>query len=298
MRVSVLVAALTGVVLATVSARPLGDQLEAGGNAELWTLDDLDWNADTGEWTVLVTGATGRTGALVYEALAKTEGVTVRALVRNVTKAQAKLSCGACGPDEGVYQASVSHLDELDEAFAGADAVVILTASYPIKTDDGFVYPEGGYPKDVDWLGTVNQLKKAQVYGIKSVTLVSSMGTTTPDSFLDKLGDGHALFYKLNAEASTMSAGMHYTVIKPCGLTDEASKFASQVGSCDVLKQGKPMHIISRAAVAQAAVHAAKREALNAPSVRFDVCSDSTQPGKTDNWDSLFEQAAEINVCL
>ena len=35
---------------------------------------------------------------------------------------------------------------------------------------------------------------------MRHVLLVSSMGTTQPDTFLDKLGDGHALFYKLNGK--------------------------------------------------------------------------------------------------
>jgi hypothetical protein len=34
--------------------------------------------------------------------------------------------------------------------------------------------------------------------GVEHVLLVSSMGTTQPDTFLDLLGEGHALFYKLN----------------------------------------------------------------------------------------------------
>ena len=51
--------------------------------------------------TWVVTGATGRTGALVYKLLKKDPGVSVRAVVRNRTKAQMKLGCGACADKEG-----------------------------------------------------------------------------------------------------------------------------------------------------------------------------------------------------
>ena len=48
---------------------------------------------------VVVSGATGRTGALTYLAL-RDAGVEVRALVRNASKARELLDCGRCGEDE------------------------------------------------------------------------------------------------------------------------------------------------------------------------------------------------------
>ena len=44
---------------------------------------------------VVVSGATGRTGSLLYLAL-RSSGVAVRALVRNASKAREMLDCGAC----------------------------------------------------------------------------------------------------------------------------------------------------------------------------------------------------------
>ena len=51
-------------------------------------------------------------------------------------------------------------------------------------------YSSGGYPKDIDWMGNKNQVIAAKKAGVKHVLLVSSMGTTVPDSFLDTLGHG------------------------------------------------------------------------------------------------------------
>ena len=44
---------------------------------------------------VVVSGATGRTGSLLYLAL-RGSGIAVRALVRNASKAKEMLDCGAC----------------------------------------------------------------------------------------------------------------------------------------------------------------------------------------------------------
>lgn len=38
---------------------------------------------------------------------------------------------------------------------------------------------------------------------MQHVLLVSSMGTTQPDSYLDKLADGHVMWYKLNGRCHT-----------------------------------------------------------------------------------------------
>ena len=52
----------------------------------------------------------------------------------------------------------------------------------------------------VNIIQTLHPSRAALSAGVRHVLLVSSMGTTQPDTFLDKLGDGHALFYKLNGK--------------------------------------------------------------------------------------------------
>jgi nucleoside-diphosphate-sugar epimerase len=147
---------------------------------------------------ILVTGATGRTGALVYKLL-KQEGFPVRALVRNKTKAKETLSCHACDESEGIFTGDITDAESLSAPMQGVQALVILTSSMPLKADNGtYYFPEGGYPKDIDWEGSNNQLRAALEAGVNHVLLVSSMGTTVPDSFLDQLGHGHVMWYKLN----------------------------------------------------------------------------------------------------
>merc|ERR1719282_890853 len=56
---------------------------------------------------VLVTGATGGTGAALYLQL-KARGVGVRAFVRNATKAREVLGCERCDASEGIFVGDIS----------------------------------------------------------------------------------------------------------------------------------------------------------------------------------------------
>merc|ERR1719336_2860684 len=106
---------------------------------------------------VLVTGATGGTGAALYRQL-KAQGVGVRAFVRNATKAREVLGCSKCDASEGIFVGDVTSDDPLAEAAKGATALAIVTSAMPICSHTGFPptdchYPEGAYPVDIDFHG-------------------------------------------------------------------------------------------------------------------------------------------------
>ena len=61
----------------------------------------------SGDEVVLITGATGRTGALVYNLLKK-DGYTVRGIVRSVDKAKEVLHCSSCDNSDGIYVGDVT----------------------------------------------------------------------------------------------------------------------------------------------------------------------------------------------
>jgi nucleoside-diphosphate-sugar epimerase len=237
---------------------------------------------------VLVTGATGRTGALVYKGL-RACGHSVRALVRDTAKAHQRLDCTRCDPSEGIFKGDVTRPAELQAAFDGVSSVVILTSSYPVKLPNGsWTYPDGGWPEAVDWRGTENQLQAAKNAGARRAVLVSSMGTTQPDSFLDMLGGGHVLFYKLQAEVSMMAiSSMNFTIVKPSGLVDEHGGHRKLlVGRNDELgKTGKMT--VPRADVA-AVVCASVGMPSMSGDLRFDLSSDPDGPPTTD-FAALFE---------
>jgi len=107
-----------------------------------------------GNPTVLVTGATGRTGQLVYKLL-KEKGVPVRGLVRNATKARELLKCDKCDQSEGIFIGDVTQKENLAAAMDGATALAVATSAAPqckdFKDPSTCSYPKGDYPVDVDF---------------------------------------------------------------------------------------------------------------------------------------------------
>lgn len=88
-----------------------------------------------------------------------------------------------------------------------------------------FYYEEGQFPEKVDYEGQKAQIDFAKKLGIPHVVLVSSMGGTYPDDFLNTLGkdkngngNGDILIWKRKAEKYLVDSGLKYTIIHPGGL--------------------------------------------------------------------------------
>merc|ERR1719215_19885 len=147
---------------------------------------------------VVITGATGRTGAPLYNLLKK-RGVEVRGFVRNSTKAKDLLECDKCNEAEGIFVGDIKDKSSMTKVMKGTGALVILTSSVPtchrINSSFHCTFPKGAYPIDIDWVGAKNTLEAfAETAGVKPAVLVSTMGTTKPIEW----GEGHVSFYKLN----------------------------------------------------------------------------------------------------
>mmetsp|Transcript_64314 Transcript_64314/g.119541 ORF Transcript_64314/g.119541 Transcript_64314/m.119541 type:complete len:281 (+) Transcript_64314:56-898(+) len=226
--------------------------------------------------TVVVTGATGGTGQLVYK-LFKSTTWTVRGLVRNATKAKDVLDCGECTEKEGIFVGDITKPETLAPVMRGATVLVIATSSMP-KCSGGVEtchYAKGQYPVDVDYHGGIRQLTAFAnaTKGIGHAILISSRGTTEPDSFLDKMGNGYALFYKLNLEAWLYSSGLSSTIIKPCGLDDSEPRAKKLLLGHDDEPLGKSNQM-SRGDVARLIIAAALNRNVTSGQ-RIDVCSDA-----------------------
>jgi len=250
---------------------------------------------------VVVTGATGRTGSLLYKRLVAEGLWKVRALVRNSTKAKKVLGCEACDESEGVFKGDITNASSLSRVMSGADTLAVVTASTPKCSGIPFgpfgkcTYPRGGEPKVIDWQGT-----KAQVVAFasaegsiasKQVLYVSTMDTTVPNNFLDRLDHGYVSFYHLQAEAAVMSSGIPFTIAKACGLGDGAAgKHKLIVGHDDASFSLLVDHTIARDDVARVLV-----EAIRAPSasagLRFDLCSQELGRPTTDISKDVFQAA-------
>jgi len=95
-----------------------------------------------------------------------------------------------------------------------------------------FAWKHGGHPEKVDYQGQVAQIDLAKRLGIPHVVLVSSMGGTDPDNFLNSVGktksktktkqEGHGdiLLWKRRAEKYLVESGLDYTILHPGGLVD------------------------------------------------------------------------------
>ena len=193
---------------------------------------------------VLVTGAGGRTGKLVFEQLKADDNYKPVGLARS-SKAQKALTAVGATSDE-VVVADVADESALAAAMAGCDAVVLCTSAVPaikplslmktmatkvlpfMKTSrPSFKFPKNGTPEEVDWFGAKKQIDAAKKAGVKQFVFVSSMGGTNPDNFLNSIGrkkdgsGGDILLWKRKAERYLVESGVPYTIIHPGGLVDE-----------------------------------------------------------------------------
>lgn len=240
----------------------------------------------------VISGATGRTGALTYK-LMKSRGVPVRALIRSAAKAKEVIGCDKCDESEGIFIGDITKPASMDAVMQGAGGLIIATSAVPqCNPFPKCSYPEGAYPVDIDFNGGKHQVEAfvKGAGGLKPVFLISSMGTTEPDSSLDKMGNGQIGFYKLNFEAFLMSSGLPYTIVKPCGLGgDAAAQDTLIVGHDDA--EGWDLSIpVQRADVARVLAAAAQNPEA-AAGLRFDLCSKKGEPTEDDDLPALLKAA-------
>lgn len=225
--------------------------------------------------TVIVTGATGRTGSLTYSLLKKA-GVNVRGLVRNITKARDLLGCSKCDESEGIFIGDITKVETLGPAMSGADGLVILTAPAETKSI-------GEKAKAIMFDGVANQVQAflsspGPEPQDRHIALQSMQYTTLPDTILNKIiahlwGGWDVGFYSLQGEAHVMSADAPFTILKACGLSEDPP-MQSQVivGHDDKGWKMKDVHTVSRHDCARVLAAAAANPSM-AKGLRFDMCS-------------------------
>lgn len=229
---------------------------------------------------VLVTGATGRMGSLMYKELQGSGLGKVRALTHSADHARSVLGCTACDESEGIYVGDVTNASTLPNAFKGVDTLVIAVGAHGNEDDKTI--------EAIEWTGVQNQMKALLEGGKdgKRMLLFSSM-STTPAKQHNKV-----LFYKAKAEAYIVQQGVPFTIVKPCGLSeDEASQRKILIGHDDTedwFQNG--FYMIPRSDVVTVAA-----AALTTPptdKVRFDICAQLPGSGSLDK-DNLAEVLKE-----
>jgi len=105
--------------------------------------------------SVLVTGATGRTGKLLYLQLKARNDMDVKALVRASDgakdKARAALNCTKCDASEGIFYGDVTIPSSLTAPMAGVDTLAIC-----VGVGESF---NKTLMKAVEFIGVENQVQ-------------------------------------------------------------------------------------------------------------------------------------------
>ena len=226
--------------------------------------------ADEQNATVLITGATGRTGSLLFNSL-KAHRVHVRAFVRSAEKAAEYLNCSKCDESEGIYVGDVNDTAALNHAALGVSAVAICAGVSGNGSDTPEEIVAVEFHGVQNTLAALAQPANVAARGISGlrIVLLSSMGTTEPNN------PDLVLFYKLQAEAFLGASGVPFAIVKPCGLLNTAGgSMKLLVGHDDTLLETRPP-LISRADVA-AVLEAALSYETSA--LRLDLCSEIGEP--------------------
>ncbi|PSS23768.1 Uncharacterized protein CEY00_Acc08591 [Actinidia chinensis var. chinensis] len=248
---------------------------------------------DSNRSIVLVTGAGGRTGQIVYRKLKeRTDQYVARGLVRTE---ESKEKIGAA---DDVIVGDIRNAESVVPAIQGIDALIILTSAVP-KMKPGFdpskggrpefYFEDGAFPEQVDWIGQKNQIDAAKVAGVKQVVLVGSMGGTDPSNPLNSIGNGNILIWKRKAEQYLADSGIPYTIIRAGGLQDKDGGVRELlVGKDDELLQTET-RTIARADVAEVCIQALQFE--EAKFKAFDLSSKPEGTGTpTKDFKAMFSK--------
>jgi len=266
---------------------------------------------------VIVTGAAGRTGKLVFSSLFRSEKFDVVGLVRTEQSAKKLIKDVKCGL-EHIWVCDVTTIDPqcseknigLPKGLSGAEAMIICTSAVPkiskrslIKAflkvpvnlltpgkkvfnfrDLQFRYAEGQYPEKVDYEGQVNQIELAKRLGISHVILLSSMGGTNVYDFLNTIGkdkdgngNGDILIHKRKAEKYLVESGLHYTIIHPGGLKDTPGGELNLRLDVNDNLLNEEKRSISRCDVARLCI--ASLTAFNGQNASFDCINSDVEEG-------------------
>ena len=161
--------------------------------------------------TVLVAGATGRTGRLIVQRL-QAHGIDFRLFVQSGVKAVELF-----GPEivDKLVIGSVLSDKEVEAAMQHIDAVICAIGGNVMN-------PEAPPPSAIDRDGVIRLATAAKAAGVANFVLISSLGVTHPDHPLNKYG--RVLDMKLAGEEAVRKlygeAGFRHAILRPGGLLD------------------------------------------------------------------------------
>ena len=165
--------------------------------------------APAAEQTVLVAGASGRTGSYIITAL-RDASYQVRPLTRNAQRASERF-----GKNWDWTEVDVRDPASVAGAMQGVDFVICSIGASQRSGENG--------PEFVDYGGVRNLVDASKAAGVKHFVLISSAaaGPYRKRSGMVQLGD--IRYWKTRGEDHLKLSGLGYTIIGPGGLLSEAA---------------------------------------------------------------------------
>eukprot|EP01038_Epipyxis_sp_PR26KG_P004690 gene4690-6587_t len=257
---------------------------------------------------VIITGAAGKTGSLVFKKLLQSSLFDPIGIIRTKKSLKKLLNIG--GTQNNIAIADVTKVETLESVFKGAEKLILCTSAVPkinifslikvlflkifgIQARPTFSFIKDGGPYYVDWLGAKNQIDIAKKAGIKHIVFLSSMGGTQPDNFLNSIGkvegddtSGNILRWKRRAEEYLIESGLEYTIVHPGGLLDKkGGEKEVLIGFNDNFLQNK-VRSINREDVAEVCVQSLSEK--GAKNRSFDIINDVESTTGTSDWKKFF----------
>jgi uncharacterized protein YbjT (DUF2867 family) len=168
---------------------------------------------------VVIVGGHGKVAILLEKILAD-RGDSPRGIIRKTEQADELEAIGA--------EPIVLDIEnvEIDDAVAGADAVVFAAGAGPGSGS--------ARKRTVDYGGAVALMEAVVSHGIRRYVMVSAMGVNHPERWS---GDASA-YYEAKAEADKLisESGLDYTIVRPGRLTDDPA--TGKVAVAETLESG------------------------------------------------------------
>jgi NAD(P)H-binding len=232
---------------------------------------------------VLVSGASGRTGQLVFSALLQDPRYHPKALVRTEKSAKKLQKAIPETQLDQIFICDVTKLQQEEQqqplltGVENCQALVICTSAVPIISKLSLVRAFLKVPfnlirgrKAIDFRsynGQVAQIDFAKKMKIPHVVVVGSMGGTDTNNFLNRVGkttlkngtetgNGDILVWKRKAERYLVNSGLDYTIIHPGGLIDTPAGVEEYVLDVNDVLLNNTKRSISREDVANLCVAA------------------------------------------
>ena len=218
---------------------------------------------------IVVIGASGRTGKLVLEGLAKRD-LRIRALSRDTAKASADIQ----GDYEWV-QADVTQPETLVMALQETDIIISTIGAKPGKGVNG--------PESVVYKGVKNLVDEAKRAGIRHIIYMSSIGAGGSQHFSTvflNLFMNKTMKWKSLGEEYIRSSGIDFTIVRPGGLYGEPGTQGIKFDQGD-----KIIGSIPRGDVASVLIEAVYN--VDAINKTFEIINDESLP--IDAWKDEFK---------